>query len=65
MCPFGDLKDNSDSYDGKSWFFIVVIFPLSKTVLHLTLADSCVELQSLTDHPTKQPNNQPPNAKWT
>ena len=45
MCPFGDIKDVPDSCDGKSGFFIVesscAICPLSKTVLHLPLADSC------------------------
>ena len=53
MCPFGDIKDVPDSCDGKSGFVIVgsscTICPLSKNVLHMSLAGSCAEVQSVTD----------------
>ena len=59
MCPFGDIKDVPDSCDGISGFFTVgsscAVCPLSKTVLNLSLADSCVELQSVTDQASKHP----------
>ena len=63
MCLFGDIKDVPDSCDGKSGFVIAgsscAIYPLSKPVLHLTLADSCVELQSVTDQPPNQASKHP------
>ena len=53
MCPFGDIKDVPDSSYGKSGFFNVgslcAIFPLSKTVLHLSVACPSAELESGTD----------------
>ena len=59
MCPFGDIKDVSDSSNGKSGFFIVgsscATCPLSKTVLHLSVACPSAELQSVMHHPTNQP----------
>ena len=52
MCPFGDIKDVPGSCDEISGFVIVgsscAICPLSKTILHLALADSYVELESVT-----------------
>ena len=54
MCPFGDIKDVPDSSYGKSGFFIVgsscATCPLSKTVLHLSVACFSAELQSVTDY---------------
>ena len=48
MCPLGDIKEVPGSCDGISGFFIVgspcAFCPLSKTILKLSLADSCVEL---------------------
>ena len=65
MCPFGDIKDVPGSCDEISGFFIVgsscAICHLSKTVLHLYLADSCVELESMTHQPTDQPKY----SKWS
>ena len=62
MCPIGDIKDVPDSCDGKFGFFTVenscTICPLSKNVLHMSLAGSCAELQSVTDNPTTQQTTQ-------
>ena len=59
MCPFGDIKDVPDSCVGKSEFFIVgsscTVCPLSKNVLHMSLAGSCAELESVTELPPTQP----------
>ena len=58
MCPFGDIKDVPDSFDGKSGFFIVgsscAICPLSKTVLHLPVACPSAQLESVTHQSTNQ-----------
>ena len=63
MCPFGDIKDVPDSCDGKSGFFIVgslcATCPLSKTILHLSVACLGAELQSVTDQTTNQPTSRP------
>ena len=65
MCSIGDIKHIPDFSYGKSGFFIVgsscAICHLSKTVLHLYLADSCVELESMTHQPTDQPKY----SKWS
>ena len=63
MCNFGDIRDVSDSCDGKSDFVIVessyAISPLSKNILHMSLRSSCIELQSVMHQATIQPTMQP------
>ena len=61
MCPFGAIKDAPDSCDFKVGFIIVgsscAIWLLYKTVLNLSIAGSCAELQSVTHQPTYQPTS--------